>query len=56
MSEEAKRFRQRAIECRELAKTAHSAADAALLEEMAEDLDAEAGRIEREAADGDRSA
>lgn len=56
MSDDAERFRQRAIECRALAMSASSAADAALLEEMADDLDAEARRIEREAADGDRPA
>ena len=43
---EAKRFRDRAVECRALAKSARSEVDAALLEDIAAEFDAEADEIE----------
>jgi hypothetical protein len=50
MPDEAKRFRDRAIDCRNLAKSARSEVDAAMLEEIAEELDNEARQIEAEEA------
>ena len=48
---DAEHFRMRARDCRALAKTAATTLDAALLEEIADELDAEADLIEsREAA------
>ena len=44
---DAQRFRDRASDCRALAKGARNPADAALLEELADELDAEADKIER---------
>lgn len=41
-------FRDRAKDCRNLAKGARYDADRVMLEEIAEDLDAEADRIEAE--------
>ena len=49
MSPEVKRLRDPAIYCRNLAKTARSIADVALLEEIADEFDAEAEK-EEEAA------
>ena len=43
---EAKRFRDRAVECRALAKSARSEVDAALLEDIAAEFDAEADQID----------
>jgi hypothetical protein len=48
MSDDAKRFRSRAIDCRNLAKGARDSADAVMLEEIAAELDEEADRIECE--------
>jgi hypothetical protein len=45
---DANRFRDRAIECRALAKSARSQVDAALFEEIADEFDAEAERIDAE--------
>ena len=54
MSEESGRFRDRAKQCRDLSKGARSAVDREALEHMADDLDAEADKIEEEdAAKGD---
>ena len=47
---DAKRFRDRATECRALAKSASNDVDAALLEEIAAELDYEADSIERKSA------
>ena len=44
---DAQKFRDRARDCRALAKGARNAADAALLEELAEELDAEADKIDQ---------
>ena len=46
MSEEALRFRKRAADCRALAKSARDARDRDLLNDIADDLDAEADKIE----------
>jgi hypothetical protein len=48
MSDDAKRFRNRATDCRALAKSARSEDDAAMLEEIADDLDDEARKLESE--------
>jgi hypothetical protein len=45
MGDDAMRFRDRARDCRALAKSARNQTDAAMLEEIAEELDAEARRI-----------
>ena len=45
---EAQRFRERASECRALAKNARSKDDAALLEGIADEMDAEAEKLEAE--------
>jgi len=50
MPDDAKRFRDRAQECRALAKSARNEVDAALLEDIAADLDEEARRIEAASA------
>jgi hypothetical protein len=50
MSADAKRFRDRAIDCRAVAKGTRSAIDAALLEEIAAELDEEAKKIDAEEA------
>ena len=47
MPDDAKRFRDRAVECRALAKGARTETDAGLLEEIADELENEARRIER---------
>ena len=46
MSVDAQKFRDRARDCRTLSKTARNPADAALLAEIADELDAEAEKIE----------
>lgn len=51
---EAQRFRDRARDCRVLAKSARNEADAALLEEIADDLDAEADKIDAEERNPDQ--
>lgn len=43
---DAQRFRDRARDCRTLAKSARDPADAALLGEIADELDAEADKID----------
>ena len=43
---EAQRFRERAIDCRSLAKGARAEVDKALLEDIAAEFDAEADKIE----------
>ena len=48
MSDEAKRFRQRAFDCRELAKGTRDPRDEQLLVEIADELDQEADRIDAE--------
>jgi ribosomal protein S7 len=50
MLETAKRFRHRAIDCRNLAKSARSNVDAAMLEELADELLEEAQKIDAEEA------
>jgi hypothetical protein len=51
MADDAKRFRDRARDCRNLAKSARDVADAAMLEEIAEEWDDEARKIGAEEAD-----
>ena len=51
MSDIAKRFRDRATDCRNLAKSARYVCDATMLEDLAADLEAEAGRIDQEESD-----
>jgi hypothetical protein len=46
MSDDAKRLRERAIDCRALAKSARNEIDAGLLEEIAAEFDEEAERME----------
>ena len=46
MSEEAVHFRNRATDCRALAKSARNPMDAEMLEEIADELDQEARKIE----------
>jgi hypothetical protein len=48
MPDDPKRFRDRAKECRAIAKGARSQADAALLEQIAEQMDDEARLIENQ--------
>ena len=48
MPDDAKHFRDRARDCRALAKGARNGDDAAMLEEIAEELDDEARKIEAE--------
>lgn len=43
---DAQKFRSRARDCRTLAKTARNPADAAMLEEIAGELEAEADKID----------
>lgn len=45
---DAQRFRDRARDCRTLAKSARDKADAALLQEIADELEAEADKMDRE--------
>jgi hypothetical protein len=49
VTDESDRFRKRAIECRRLSNDARNSLDRAQLEQMAEDLDDEADKIEAEA-------
>jgi hypothetical protein len=49
MSDDAKRFRDRASECRALAKGARKKGDAELLEEIAQELDEEATKMDEAA-------
>jgi len=44
---DAEKFRDRARDCRALAKGARNPADAALLKEIADELEAEADKIDR---------
>lgn len=44
---DARKFRDRARDCRALAKGARNPADAALLEEIADELEGEAEKIDR---------
>jgi hypothetical protein len=46
VTDDAKRFRDRAIDCRALAKSARSEIDAAMLEDIAAELDDEADKID----------
>ena len=48
MLDDARRLRNRAIDCRALSKSARNREDAVMLEEIGEELDAEARRIEAE--------
>lgn len=48
MPDDAKRFRDRAMDCRNLAMAAHNQADREMLEEIAEELADEARKIEAE--------
>jgi len=50
---DAQKFRDRARDCRALAKAARNPADAALLAEIADELDSEAAKIERRERDQD---
>ena len=50
MSDDAKRFRNRARDCRALSENARNEADRQMLAEIADELDAEAARIEAEEA------
>ena len=52
MSDQAQRFRERAIDCRALSKCAANHVDAAMLEEVADELDAEAAKLDAEEASG----
>ena len=56
MSTESQRFRDRAKDCRALAKSARDQIDAAMLEEIASDLDDEAQKMEDEEGVGDEPA
>ena len=47
---DAKKFRERAEDCRSLAKNARTEADRAMLEDIADELAAEAHRIDEEEA------
>lgn len=51
MGEESARFRRRAKQCRELAARAHNPQDCHTLIAMAEDLEAEADRLDAEEKD-----
>lgn len=48
MSFTAERLRDRALDCRNLAKGARTETDRTMLEDIAAELDAEAKRVERE--------
>lgn len=54
MPNDAKRFRDRAMDCRNLAKGAHNQIDREMLEEIAADLDEEARKIEAEQVEAPR--
>ena len=51
MPEDVLRFRRQAADCRQLAKNARDARDRDLLNDIAEELDAEADRIEADSQD-----
>ena len=46
MSYDAQRFRDRALDCRNLAKSARTLCDASMLEELADEFDGEARNLE----------
>lgn len=48
MSDDVKRFRDHATNCRALSKSARNDVDRTMLEELADDMDAEANRIDAE--------
>ena len=48
MSNDADRFRRRAADCRDLSQSARDVRDRSLLKDMAEELDAEADKIDAE--------
>ena len=50
MPDNSKRFRDRALDCRNLAKSARSEVDASILEDMAAELEEEANKIDAENA------
>jgi hypothetical protein len=50
MSDDAKRFRNRAVDCRALAKGTRTLVDASMLEDLAAELEAEADKIDAEEA------
>lgn len=52
---DAKKFRDRASDCRSLAQNARAEADRMMLRDIADELDAEAGRIEQEERAADAS-
>jgi hypothetical protein len=52
---DAKKFRDRASDCRSLAQNARTEADRMMLRDIADELDAEAGRIEQEERAADAS-
>jgi hypothetical protein len=54
MPDDAKYFRDRARDCRALAKGARNVGDAEMLEEIAGELDARADKIEAEGRGGKR--
>lgn len=54
MPDDAKRFRDRAMDCRNLAKAAHNQDDREMLEEIAEELADEARKIEAERVEAPR--
>ena len=49
LDDDPKRLRQRAVDCRNLAKSARTTGGAATLEKMAEEFEDEARRVEGEA-------
>lgn len=51
MSDDAQRFRRRAIDCRNISKGALNVEDRWMLEEIADELDDEARRIEAASCD-----
>jgi hypothetical protein len=53
---DAKKFRDRATDCRALAENARTEADRTMLGNIADELDAEAERIEKEEAGSDAPA
>ena len=53
MLDEARRFRQRSCDCRQLAASARDARDRRILIDLAEELDAEADRIDDEESGGE---
>ena len=53
MPDTSKRFRDRALDCRNLAKSARSEVDASILEDMAAELEDEANKSDAEKAHAD---